>query len=104
MFLFSLKRDSRRKDEGFLLRLKFNLSPSHFVILGGDSPLYSIFFFFKSVKWNHTHLNWLEVKNCCCCSVAKSCLTLPDTMDRSMPRLPCPSVDGHLGCFPVPHK
>ena len=50
--------------------------------------------------WSPYMMNGYRISFCCCCSVTKSCLTLCDPMDCSMPGFPVPH---HLPEFAQVH-
>ena len=57
-----------------------------------ESPIFPSIFLQIPVLLNHCFISFIRVFMCfcCCCSVAKSCLTLCDPMDCSTPGLPVP--------------
>ena len=58
--------------------MRYRILDSHLFIAIIETQKPYLGFLFKSVVSS----------NCCCCSVAQSCLTLCDPMDRSMPGFP----------------
>ena len=90
----------------FIAGIIMSLLSQHTLLLGSEDPNLSVKFtrshdvdvtsgwailcLETKVSWGQETVQQQFLKVCCCCSVAKSCLTLCDPMDCSTPGFPVP--------------